>query len=113
VHSTAWDIACFSLTTFCEDLTITASWPVCCDVGGRYSGTLSAAMNTMGALGSLASALLFPLLVGHAGNITLYFCVAALLNVIALVCWNFIDPRTNLLSQDVAIESGAVIPQRV
>jgi ACS family glucarate transporter-like MFS transporter len=97
MHSVGWFIACFALTTFGLDLTISASWTVCCDVGGRYSGTLSAAMNTAGALGSLASSLLFPVLIGWAGDITLYFCVAALLNVIALLCWWYIEPAKPVL----------------
>jgi ACS family glucarate transporter-like MFS transporter len=111
MHSPDWFIACFALATFGVDLTVSASWPVCCDVGGRYSGTLSAAMNTMGALGSLTSSLLFPLLVGRTGTITLYFYLAALLNAIALVCWNFIDPATSLLREEFSIESGRMIPQ--
>ena len=36
---------------------------------------------------------------------------AALLNAIALVCWNFIDPATSLLREEVSIESGTMIPQ--
>jgi ACS family glucarate transporter-like MFS transporter len=108
MRSPGWFIACFAVTTFGLDLTITASWPVCCDVGGQYSGTLSAAMNTMGALGSLASALLFPLFVGKAGDITLYFCVAALLNVIALVGWHYIDPAKPLLREENLIQSCAL-----
>jgi ACS family glucarate transporter-like MFS transporter len=99
MHSVGWFIACFALTTFGLDLTVSASWTVCCDVGRSYSGTLSAAMNTAGALGSLASSLLFPVLIGWAGSITLYFCVAALLNVIALVCWWYIEPAEPVFSE--------------
>jgi ACS family glucarate transporter-like MFS transporter len=99
MHSVGWFIACFALTTFGLDLTVSASWTVCCDVGRMHSGTLSAAMNTAGALGSLASSMLFPILIGWAGGITLYFCVAALLNVIALVGWRYIEPAKPLLSE--------------
>jgi cyanate permease len=66
-------------------------------VGGRYSGTLSAAMNTAGALGSLASALLFPILIRRAGNISFYFCVAALMNAIAMASWTFMEPARPLI----------------
>lgn len=97
MHSVGWFIACFALTTFGLDLTISASWTVCCDVGGSYSGTLSAAMNTAGALGSLASAFLFPLFLKWAGSITIYFCVAAALNLIAVACWVYIEPSRPLL----------------
>lgn len=100
MHAPGWFIACFALTTFGVDLTVCASWPVCCDVGGKYSGTLSAAMNTMGALGSLASSLLFPVITGWAGNIKIYFYLAALLNVVALVCWKYIEPAESLLVEE-------------
>ena len=100
MHSPGWFIACFALTTFGVDLTVCASWPVCCDVGGRYSGTLSATMNTMGALGSLASSLLFPVLIGWAGNIKIYFCLAALLNIVALICWKYIEPGKSLFQDE-------------
>jgi ACS family glucarate transporter-like MFS transporter len=97
--SPGWFIACFALTTFGLDLTVSPSWTVCCDVGGSYSGTLSAAMNTMGALGSLASSLLFPVLIGWAGDITVYFSLAALLNIVALGCWKYIEPSRSLLHE--------------
>jgi ACS family glucarate transporter-like MFS transporter len=98
--SPRWFIACFGLTTYGVDVTLSSSWTVCCDVGGKYSGTLSAAMNTLGAMGSLASALLFPLLVHWTGNIKAYFYLAALLNVIALVCWKYIEPAKTLLREE-------------
>ncbi len=89
-------ILCFAVTTCGVDLAVSPSWTVCCDVGGSYSGTLSAAMNTMGAIGSLVSSLLFPILMGWTGNIRVYFGVAALLNVIAMICWKFIEPSRSL-----------------
>jgi ACS family glucarate transporter-like MFS transporter len=104
--SLPWFIACFALTTFGLDLTVSSSWTVCCDVGGEYSGTLSAAMNTMGALGSFASALLFPLLTGWAGNITVYFAFAAFLNIVAVFCWRYIEPETSLFPGEESSRIG-------
>lgn len=97
--SPGWFIVCFAVTTCGVDLAISPSWTVCCDVGGSYSGTLSAAMNTMGAIGSLASSLLFPLLIGWTGDIRVYFGLAALLNAIALICWHYVDPTKGLLRE--------------
>ena len=107
MHSPGWFIACFSLATFGLDLTVSASWPVCCDVGGRYSGTLSAAMNTAGALGSLASSLLFPLFIGRVEQIKIYFCVAAMLNFVALIGWKYIEPSNAITknANGVAVRS--------
>jgi hypothetical protein len=48
------------------------------------------------ALGSLASSLLFPVLIKLAGSITFYFCMAAFLNAIALVCWTYMEPAKPL-----------------
>jgi len=42
------------------DLTLSPSWTVCADIGGRYVGALSGAMNMMGSLSSFGSAILFP-----------------------------------------------------
>ena len=101
MHSVGWFIGCFALATFGLDLTISPSWTVCCDVGGRYSGTLSACMNTSGALGSLVSSFLFPLFMKWTGSIAVYFCAAACLNLIAVVCWIYIDPGRPLLVQEL------------
>jgi len=101
MHSVGWFIACFALATFGLDLTISPSWTVCCDVGGRYSGTLSAAMNTSGALGSLVSSFLFPLFMKWTGSIAIYFCAAACLNLIAVVSWIYIEPSHPLLVEEL------------
>jgi ACS family glucarate transporter-like MFS transporter len=98
MRSPGWFIACFALTTFGVDLTLSSSWTVCCDVGGQYSGTLSAAMNTLGAIGSFASSLLFPFLIGRVGSIKTYFYLAALLDIVALGCWVYIEPTKSISS---------------
>lgn len=100
MHSVGWFIACFAVATFGLDLTISPSWTVCCDVGGRYSGTLSAAMNTSGALGSLVSSFLFPLFMKWTGSIAIYFSAAACLNLIAVVSWIYIEPDRPLLVEE-------------
>jgi ACS family glucarate transporter-like MFS transporter len=104
-------IACFALTTIGVDLTVSSSWAVCCDVGGKYSGTLSAAMNTMGAVGAFASSLLFPHLISWTGNIRVYFYFAALLNIVALGCWRYIEPGMSLLQEEKLTASGETSQQ--
>jgi ACS family glucarate transporter-like MFS transporter len=105
-------IAYFSLTTIGVDLTVSSSWSVCCDVGGKYSGTLSAAMNTLGAMGSFASSLLFPFLIGWTGNIRIYFYLAALLNIVALACWRYIEPARSLLQEERLSAPAATEPAK-
>jgi hypothetical protein len=48
----------------------------------------------------LASSLLFPVLIGWAGNIRVYFYLAALLNTVALGCWKYIEPAKSLLPEE-------------
>jgi ACS family glucarate transporter-like MFS transporter len=100
MRSPGWFIACFALATFGLDLTVSPSWTVCCDVGGRFSGTLAAAMNTSGALGSLASSLLFPIFVGRAETLRMYFYIAVFLNILALIGWRYIEP-SRAVTEDV------------
>jgi MFS transporter, ACS family, glucarate transporter len=80
----------FALATFGVDLTLSPSWTVCADIGGRHVGALSGAMNMMGSLSSLGSAILFPILFGVTGNIRSYFYLAAFLDVVAMGCWGFV-----------------------
>jgi ACS family glucarate transporter-like MFS transporter len=77
----------FSLATFGVDLTLSPGWTACADIGGEHTGLLSGAMNMMGSVGSLVSAVAFPLLFGMTGDIKSYFYVAVALNLAALASW--------------------------
>jgi MFS transporter, ACS family, glucarate transporter len=68
-------------------MTISPSWSFCLDIGGRNSGTVSAAMNMAGNFGGFASTNAFPLLHRLTGSPATYFQAAAVLNVIAILCW--------------------------
>jgi ACS family glucarate transporter-like MFS transporter len=80
----------FSLATFGVDLTLSPSWTVCADIGGRHVGTLSGAMNMMGSIGAFASSVLFPYFFGLTGDIKGYFYLAAFLDAIAMGCWGLV-----------------------
>jgi ACS family glucarate transporter-like MFS transporter len=80
-------ITCFAAATFGVDFTLSPSWTACADLGGRRTGTLSAAMNTMGSAGSFVSSVAFPWLLAVTGNIKTYFFAAAFLNVLAVAGW--------------------------
>jgi sugar phosphate permease len=69
------------------------------DIGGRYAGTLSGAMNMMGNIGGALS----PLVVGYllawtSQNWTLTFYVSAAIYSLGAVCWLYIDSNTPLES---------------
>jgi ACS family glucarate transporter-like MFS transporter len=87
MDSPAAAVACFTLATFGADMTISPSWAFCTDIAGKNSGSVSAAMNMLGNIGSFVSANAFPWLYAFTGSATAYFWVAALLNVVSIACW--------------------------
>jgi ACS family glucarate transporter-like MFS transporter len=90
--SAASAIVGFAIATFGVEMTISPSWSFCLDIGGKHSGTISAAMNMAGNFGGVASTNAFPLLRGLTGGPEAYFYAAAALNVAAIVCWQLM-PR--------------------
>jgi MFS transporter, ACS family, glucarate transporter len=87
LHSPAAAVSAFALATFGVEMTISPSWAHCLDVGGRNSGSVSAAMNMAGSIGAFVSANAFPWLYRLTGNSDSYFQTAAALNALAILCW--------------------------
>jgi ACS family glucarate transporter-like MFS transporter len=81
------------------ELTISPSWAFCMDIGGKSSGGVSGAMNMVGNLGGFASANAFPFLTRLTGSSASYFYAAALLNLLGLICWLRMKPKTSLRSE--------------
>lgn len=90
-HSPAATVACFALTTFGADLTLSPSWSYCLDIGGANSGLISGAMNMVGNIGAFVSANAFPFLIAKTGSANSYFIFAGILNLSAIVCWYFLS----------------------
>jgi len=81
-------VALFTLATFGTEMTISPSWAYCIDIGGGKSGAVSGAMNMVGNLGGFVSASAFPALARwNGGDASLYFLVAALMNVTSAIFW--------------------------
>jgi ACS family glucarate transporter-like MFS transporter len=78
----------FAVATFGVEMTISPSWAFCLDIGGKSSGTVSAAMNMAGNFGGFASTNAFPLLRRMTGSPAAYFYTAAFLNLLAMLCWS-------------------------
>ena len=85
--SPAVAVAWFTLAVFGADMTISPSWVFCADIAGKDTGRVSGAMNMMGNVGSFASANAFPYLERVTGSTSAYFLTAAVLNLVAIVCW--------------------------
>lgn len=100
---TVWPlIICFSIALFGVEMTLSPSWSFCMDIGGDRSGAVSGAMNMVGNLGAAVSAMVFPYFVAHVtlpffavetGTANSFFVFAAVMNILAIVAWCFMNPQ--------------------
>ena len=51
LQNPVWAMLAMGMASFSNDLVMPGSWGACMDVGGKYAGTVSGAMNMMGNLG--------------------------------------------------------------
>ncbi|MGA2592962.1 MAG: MFS transporter [Bryobacteraceae bacterium] len=96
-HDPALAMITMGLASFSTDLVMPGSWGACMDVGGKYAGTLSGAMNMMGNVGGAVS----PTVIGYIlrwthSNWDMTFYVSAAIYVMGIVFWRFLDPVTPL-----------------
>ena len=85
------------VASFSNDLVMPGSWATAMDVGGKFAGTLSGAMNMWGNFGGA----LAPWVNGHiltwtGNNWNPIFYVASGVYLLGIVCWMFLDPVTPL-----------------
>lgn len=78
------------------DMTLSPSWSYCIDLGGPHAGQVSGTMNMAGNLGSALVALAFPYLRQWTGADAPFFCIAALLNLAAILLWLGAHPPRKL-----------------
>jgi ACS family glucarate transporter-like MFS transporter len=92
-----WAMGAMSLSAFAVEFSGPISWTTAMDLGGRYTATLSAAMNMMGHFGgSVAPTLIGYILVSTGYNWTIAFYFSAAIYSAGAVCWMLIDPVTSL-----------------
>lgn len=83
------------IASFSNDLVMPGAWGSAMDIGGTFAGTLSGAMNMWGNIGGA----LAPLVIGYIlhwtnANWNLTFYVSAVIYLLGIVCWAFMDPVT-------------------
>ena len=101
MHGAGAAMIVMGLASFSNDLVMPGSWGACMDVGGKFAGTLSGAMNMMGNVGGAVS----PMIIGYMlrwtnNNWDLTFYVSAAIYAAAALSWAFLDPITPLNYQD-------------
>ena len=80
---------------FFNDVIMPAAWAGTMDVGGRYAGTVSGAMNMMGSIaGAFSVTVVAYLLTWTNNDWTLTFTISASIYLVGGVCWLFLDSHT-------------------
>lgn len=98
-----WSTVVLALSSFFNDLSMPPSWGTAMDVGGKFAGTLSGAMNMMGNLAGFFAPWLGGIILQRSGGDYLPFMYTmALAYVLAAFCWPFIDPVTPLKGEQSA-----------
>jgi ACS family glucarate transporter-like MFS transporter len=85
-------IAFLTLAVLGADMTLSPSWSYCVDIGGKSAGAVSGTMNMAGNIGAFATAIAYPYLKSWYASPEPFFYLAAILNLVAIVCWLFIRP---------------------
>jgi MFS transporter, ACS family, glucarate transporter len=97
MHNPLAAILAISMASFSNDLVMAAAWSSAMDIGGRYAGTVSGAMNMFGNFaGIMAPAIVGYLLKQTGENWNLTFYISAAIYGGGVFCWLAIDPLTPL-----------------
>ena len=81
------------------DLMLPSAWAICSDIGGRYSGAVSGAMNTAGNIGGFVCATAFGYLIEATGNFNAPLFVITAMLAISAVLFLAIDPTRKLVEE--------------
>jgi MFS family permease len=97
VHNPLFAMLAIAMASFSNDLVMPGAWASAMDVGGKYAGTLSGAMNMWGNFGGMLS----PLATGYIlkwshDNWDLSLYVSAAIYLMGIVCCLALDPVTPL-----------------
>jgi MFS family permease len=100
VHDPLLAMLAIGMASFSNDLVMPGTWASAMDVGGKYAGTVSGAMNMWGNIGGAMS----PLAIGYMlrwsnNNWNLTFYVSAAIYLMGIVCWALLDPVTPLVEE--------------
>lgn len=87
-----------------SDFMLPVAWAVCLDVGRRYAGAVTGAMNTAGQIGSFLTSIAFGWLVTRFGSYDAPLLPMAALTAISALLWLKIDPTVQLVPETAAVK---------
>lgn len=82
------------------DMMLPSAWAVCLDVGKKYSGAISGAMNTAGNIGGFVCASMFGYLVKATGNYNFPLFVIAGMLIMSALLFLFIDASKPIVKEE-------------
>ena len=91
-------MACFTLALAGLELTVPVSWAISLDLGGDFSGSVSAVMNTLGNLGGTLAAIGIGYLATHYGW-NLAILTASAMSIVAALIGTTIDPSQSAVAE--------------
>ena len=86
-----------AMASFCNDLVMPCAWGATMDLGGKYAGTISGTMNSVGNLAGVALPVAVPYILRWSNNdwnVTFY--VSAAVYATGILSWMFLDSVTPL-----------------
>ena len=103
-------VACLTGAFFFLECAIAPAWASAMQIGGKYSGTVSAAMNMAGNIGGALSPIVFGILV-HYGSWQAPFIIAAVLLVFGAGVWAFwLNPEVSAIEVDSDTRASGSMP---
>lgn len=93
-------IVWMALAVFGADMTLSPSWSFCIDIGKEHSGTVSGIMNMAGNLGAFITVIAYPYLFKWTGSNVPFFITCAVLSILAVVMWFFMNPEKTISNRD-------------
>jgi MFS family permease len=85
------------MASFSNDLVMPGAWTAAMDVGGKYAGTVSGAVNSWGNLGGALGPLVTAYILHWShGNWNLPLYMSAAIYLMGVFCWLALDPVTPL-----------------
>jgi nitrate/nitrite transporter NarK len=81
------------------------AWAVCLDVGRKYAGAVTGAMNTAGQIGSFLTSIAFGYLVTYFGTYNAPLIPMGVLTGMSALLWLKIDPTQELVKTTESADS--------
>jgi MFS family permease len=106
IHDPLAKMVVIGLASFCNDMVMPPAWGACMDVGGKFSGTLSGAMNMTGNFGGVVAPIATAwMLRTFANNWNAVFYLSAISYIMGAILWTKLDPVTPVEMPEPVMET--------